>query len=119
MQATRPDKAKEPSLRQRKAASFLKRKIASILRDEGIEGLDGLVTITQVDISPDFKEASVWVSVLGQDPQVALSALQRDVYRMQGLIMNNATMKVVPRIRFKKDESSEYSARISTLLQNL
>lgn len=110
---------KEPSLRQRKVNSLLQQKIATILQEEEISGLTGLVTIKEVQSTPDLREAKVWFSVFGQDAQEALTALNSNLYGIQGELYQGATMRIVPKIKFYLDESEEYSSHINSVIRKL
>jgi len=78
----------------------------------------GFVTVTEVDVSPDMKRATVKLSVLG-DPTKAdlcLKAVQHAQGRIQSEVFSALRMKVVPRLRFELDESVKKSVEISRLI---
>jgi ribosome-binding factor A len=81
--------------------------------------ITGFVTITGAKMSPDLKEATVFVSVHGDEPtrkktlaglQAATGYLQREAARHIGL-------RWVPHMRFEWDPSIEEGDKIERLLK--
>lgn len=107
------------SFRQEKLNSFLKQKISSIIKEEDFTEIKGLVTILDVEVTPDFKEAKVWFSSFNQKPEEVLKVLNREIYNIQKLLYKNATMKVMPKIKFCIDHSEEYSDYINKVIGHL
>lgn len=112
-------KNEQPSVRMRKVASLLSEKISEILRTEEIEGLKGIVTIREVEVTPDLKEAKVWFTSLGQEIFLVEKILNRHLYSIQGSLYHGASMRIVPKVKFFADTSVEYAAQISGLLDKI
>ncbi len=93
----------------------LSSKIASGLRDTRI----GFVTLTGVKTSPDLRNATVFVSVLGDEEQTAqtLAGLEGSRKELQSAIASELRMKHTPRIKFEIDESVERGVRISEVIR--
>jgi ribosome-binding factor A len=90
--------------------------IARGLKDPRITGF---VTVTGAKMSPDLKEATVYVSIHAAEPErertleglkAAATFLQREVARSIGL-------RYTPHLRFVYDESVERGDRIDRLLR--
>lgn len=88
--------------------------IASDLQDPRI----GFVTVTAVDTSPDLRSASVYVSVLGSEPEreATLDALRSAHGVLQSRIAGELRLKRTPTLSFHYDESVERGDRITRLL---
>ena len=98
---------------------LLKRELSTIItRDMKFE--DALVTVNQVDVTPDLKSAHVFVSVLGKgDAFVVLTKLQENRTVLQGEMSRNVVLKYTPHLVFHLDDSTERGARIIKILQEI
>ena len=83
---------------------------------------DVMLSITQVDVSPDLTTARVHVSLLGVDEEQAkdvLAALERTEPFFHREMMHQLRMRRVPRMRFFLDHSMEEGARLTTLMRDV
>jgi len=78
----------------------------------------GFVTVTDVDVSPDMKRATVKLSVMGDATKadLCMRAIQHARGRIQREVSSALTMKVVPRVEFELDDSIKKSVEISRLI---
>lgn len=81
----------------------------------------GLVTVTGVRVTPDLREATVYVSVLGGDRKrrATLAGLQSAHAVLQTRINRELTLKRTPQLTFQYDESVERGVRMSALIDEL
>jgi ribosome-binding factor A len=88
--------------------------IANDLKDPRV----GFVTVTGVKTSPDLRYASVYVSVLGDEPARAasLDGLRSARGFLQHRVATELTLKHTPALSFEYDESIDHGMRISRLL---
>lgn len=101
-------------------ASLIRAELGKLLTRE-VELSSGiLVTITGVEVLPDFKEAHVRVSVLpfarGQE---VFTLLQRVLPGLQHHLNATLTMFHAPKIVLEFDETPERTARLEHLLDSL
>ena len=54
----------------------LHQELAEIIRAEVKDPRLGMVTVTSVDLTPDYAYATVWFSVLPDDPETVAATLQ-------------------------------------------
>lgn len=95
--------------------------IADIIQHELADpGIAGVVSITEVKVSPDIREATVFFSVLGDELcwESTESALNRAKYFIQRLVGQKLLIKTTPRITFKPDKTMEKAARIEQILKD-
>ena len=87
------------------------------LKDPGI----GFVTITDVELSEDLKNAKIFYSVLGDEKSKLDSrqALDRAVFFIQREIGKRMRLKYTPKMRFIFDNSLEKGARIEKRLEQI
>ncbi|MFN2508595.1 MAG: 30S ribosome-binding factor RbfA [Chthoniobacterales bacterium] len=81
---------------------------------------DVLVTVNQVDVTPDLRSAHVFVSVLGKGSSKGVIA-QLDANRvaLQAELSKHVVLKYTPHLVFHLDESIERGARIFQILQEI
>ena len=81
----------------------------------------GIVTVTGVSVSPDLREGTIYVSVLGSEKKrkKALDALAAATVRIQGLVSRELRMRRTPHLTFEYDPSVEYGVRMSSLIDSL
>ena len=78
------------------------------------------VTVTEVRISPDLKNATAYVMSLGGlNMDSILPALNNAASLFQKEVGRQNSMKFTPKIRFKIDDSFEQAQKIEDLLRDL
>jgi len=77
--------------------------IANRLSDPRIEGL---ISITKVDTSPDLRNADVYLSILAVNDKIknrAFSAIEHATRHIQARLSHKMTSKFCPRLHFHQD----------------
>jgi ribosome-binding factor A len=86
--------------------------------DQIIENND--ITITEVNVSPDLKNAKVYIMPLGGENKFeVLDSLNKANGRIKKLISNNINLRQIPKLQFRIDETFEYAKNIENILQNI
>lgn len=79
---------------------------------------NNLITATDASISPDLRQATVYISVFPTDnEQGALAFLKRHRNDFRSFVKQRISFKVLPFVDFKIDEGEKNRQRIDTLLQ--
>jgi ribosome-binding factor A len=109
------------SRRQIQVADEIREIMSVLLQRELKDPRIGFVTITEVDVTSDFKYAKIFVSVMGtpeekRDTMTALTSSRGFVRRE---LASRMTIRFVPEITFKLDQSIEHSDNINRLLNEL
>ncbi|MFA7345844.1 MAG: 30S ribosome-binding factor RbfA [Terrimicrobiaceae bacterium] len=106
--------------RLERVCEVLKREIGVILLRD-LDFAPVLVTVSSVDVTPDLKQAHVFVSALGDPGQQrhVLEKLERNRVHLQGEIAKRVTLKHTPHLYFKLDESIERGSRILSIMEEL
>jgi ribosome-binding factor A len=107
--------------RQEKLAQAIKKEISGIIQEELKDPRLGFMTITAVELTPDYKYANVFFSVLGQeqDYKKAKDALNSASGFIRRLIAQRIRFRFVPEIVFKEDRSCEYGFKIEKILNEI
>jgi ribosome-binding factor A len=75
------------------------------------------LSITEVRMSPDLRNARVYVKpLLGDDEEAVLTALRRNTAYLQREVAQRLGLKFAPRLKFEADESFDEAERIERLL---
>ncbi len=114
--------AKGPTQRQLRVGELIRHALAEILsrgeiQDDEIARL--IVTIPEVRVSPDLKNATVYVTALvGTDPQAAPKALARHKGIIRKEIARRINLRYAPDLVFRFDDRFDEDARIDELLRS-
>jgi ribosome-binding factor A len=98
---------------------LVKRELSTIItRDMRFENV--LVTVHDVDVTPDLRNAHVFVSVLGKGNRGAvITELQENRVSLQAELMKHVVLKYTPHLTFHLDESIERGTRVFKILQEI
>jgi len=99
---------------------LLKRELGDLLTRE-VTFEAALVTVQQVDVTPDLKHAHVFISVIGSAAQAhaALARLHESRANLQHLLSKRVVLKFTPHLHFKLDDSIERGTRIINILEEI
>ncbi len=99
---------------------LLKRELGDLLRRE-VSFEAALVTVQQVDITPDLKHAHVYISVMGNEAKTkaAMAKLHDSRINLQHLLSKRVVLKYTPHLHFKLDDTIERGTRIIHLLVSI
>jgi len=103
-------------------AETIKREMAEILaRKMRDPRLGGMISVTEVEVTPDLSMARIFVSVLaaGAERDQALQALARSEGFVRRELAPRLGLREVPSVRFVLDTSIERGARVEELLRKI
>lgn len=85
------------------------------LRDPALKGV--AVTVTEVRVSSDLKNAMVYVMPLaGRDAAAVVEGLGRSASYLRGQLAREVPLRFSPSLAFALDTSFDYASRINELL---
>ena len=104
--------------RSRRIAEQIQRELAEIIRLELKDPRVGMITITDVEVTPDIEHAKVFFTRLGDaaDTQTVTRALQHAAGFMRSELAHRMRLRIVPELRFEYDASVERGVRLSNLI---
>jgi ribosome-binding factor A len=97
---------------------LLRREIGNVIQKD-YEWHGKLVTVSEVEVTQDLKEAKVWTSVLGGDASPVIDKLNRDHGSIQGKVMKRVVLKSTPVLQFRHDASAVRGVDIVNLLEEV
>ena len=114
-----PDKI-GPTQRQLRVGEELRHALVQTIerahfRDPDLMGVS--ITITEVRVSPDLKNATAYVTRLGgENVDSLVAALKRAGPYLRGQIAKAVKLRVVPVLSFEADLSFDYASYINSIL---
>ncbi len=107
--------------RPERVAEQIKKEISMILRERVSDPRIGFVSLTSVDVSPDLKNAKIFVSVLGDENvrKETLEGLKSATPFIRGELGQALKLRFVPEINFIYDKSLERGSRVLSIMSRL
>jgi ribosome-binding factor A len=116
-----PEPARWRSQRQLRVGEELRHALSGILRRGECRDpvlRDANITVTEVRVSPDLRNATAFVMPLGgANAGEVAAALKRGAPFLKGLVAREVPLRRAPNLAFSLDGAFEHATRISTLLQ--
>ena len=100
----------------------LRRELGALITEELKDPrLSPMTSITQVRCSPDLREATVYVSVLGEEKERedALKALESAAGMLRNSLGDRVRMRYIPRLRFVSDKHLADAAEMLALIDRV
>jgi ribosome-binding factor A len=106
--------------RHERVAEEIRHEVSAMLAGELKDPrLAGLVTVTEVRVSPDLKQARIYVSVMGT--QAEQTSTLQGLAAAAGYVRHELTERLqvrrAPEVHFVLDHTEEYGQRIEELLR--
>lgn len=97
-------------------ADQIQRDLAELIPREVRDVRASLVTITAVEVTPDYAHAKVFFSTLRDDPVGAAEALNEAAGYLHSLLYKRLHIHTVPHLKFVHDPSGVRGLELSTLI---
>ena len=111
------------SKRQQKFGRQIQKDLSEIFQQDFKEITGkGMMTITDVKVSPDLSSARVYLSFLLIDqPLKVVEALEENNKSIRNVLANKIRhqVRIIPHISFFLDDTAEYAAKIDALFEGL
>ncbi len=107
--------------RQRQVAELLHQEISLLIERQVRDPRLGFVTVTDVEVTPDLRLAYIYVSVMGGDEEEkqALAGLKSAAGFFRHELGSTLSLRFVPELSFRLDQSLEQGLHIDQLLDSL
>lgn len=111
-----------PGQRQLRVGEEIRHALAEIIGRDHLDDPDlhgKMITVTQVSVSPDLRNATAFVTPFGGgDAATLVTALNRASGYFRRELVRIVKLQFAPQIRFKEDESFEQVSKIERLLHD-
>jgi len=105
--------------RAERVSDQMKQEIADILMRKIKDPRIGFVTVTEVEVADDLRNAKVFVSVYGAEKETTLKGLESASPYIRSELGRRMRMKFIPELLFRYDDSVERGAHINELLHEI
>lgn len=115
-------RSNEPSQRQLRVGEMLRHGLVKILsrdevQDEAVQGVS--ITVNEVTISRDMRQATAYVMPLGgENADEVVAGLNRASKFIRGRLSQDIHLKFSPKITFSAETQFDYADKINTLLKS-
>jgi len=111
------------SQRQLRVGEELRHLISNVLHRETFYDSileNNNITVTEVNVSPDLKNAKVYIMPLGGEQKLeVLESLNRIKGYIQKLISSDIKLRQIPKLSFVIDTTFEYAHKIDNILHTI
>jgi ribosome-binding factor A len=104
--------------RSRRIAEQIQRELSQIIWQELKDPRVGMITLTDVEVTPDCEHAKVFFTRLGDasDNEAVTRALRHAAGFLRTELAHRMRLRIVPQLTFEYDESVERGVRLSNLI---
>jgi ribosome-binding factor A len=105
--------------RPRRVAEQIQRELAELLQLELKDPRVGLVTLTDVEVTPDYSHAKVFYTLLDQDHPLEETrlGLERAAGFLRSQLAKRLLLRIVPQLHFVFDASVARGVALSSLIE--
>jgi len=109
------------SVRTEKVASLIKEEIGTIFQRNFSMQEYGLLTVTDVQMSPDLKVAKIYISVFGDSARKerTLGQLEEQKSFVRSLLGHSVRLKFTPSLMFFLDDSLDRAMKIENIINKI
>ena len=109
------------SLRTERVASLIKEEIGMFFSREYRDSVYGLITVTDVQMSPDLRIAKIYVSIMGNSEVKVrtLAMLEQHKPEIRLFIGSHLRLKFTPSVQFYIDQTLDQVERINQLIKQI
>ena len=107
--------------RTRRVGKQLRRDLAELVRDEITEPGLGLLSISDVRVSPDLSHARIYVSILQDDPEVincTMDVLRDYSSSLRSRLGKRMHIRTVPRLEFIYDDLIRKGSGLNSVIES-
>ena len=108
-----------PGRRPERLGEQIREEVSQIILGELSDPRVGFVTVTDVEVSSDLRNARVFVSILGSDEEVArsLGALKAASGFIRWHLGRSLNLRHLPELHFAHDKTARTATRIEEILK--
>lgn len=109
------------NVRVHRVAEQIKKEVSQIIQNELKDPRVGFITVTGVDVTGDLQQATIYISILGNESEKkeSLDGLKKAEGYIRREIGKRIRLRKTPEISFSFDGSIEYGNKIERLLSQI
>ena len=104
-----------------KLNALLQKELGKIILEQGIEFPEGtIVTIINVDSSPDLQHSKIYISIVPEArAKEVVATLNRSIFSIQQELNQKLRMRPIPKIEWHTYENADQVKRVDELLEEI
>ncbi|GAB1261452.1 30S ribosome-binding factor RbfA [Aurantivibrio plasticivorans] len=106
--------------RSLRVADQIQRSLAQLIQTEIADPRIGIININEVDVSPDYANATVYFTLINSEDPVqidqSISILNKASGFLRGQLAKSLNSRTTPRLHFKYDKTSVAGQKLSSLI---
>ncbi|MBZ0104879.1 MAG: 30S ribosome-binding factor RbfA [Sulfuricella denitrificans] len=105
--------------RPRRVAEQIQRELAELIQLEVKDPRVGMVTLTDVEVTPDYSHAKIFFTLMGQGHSLdeTLEGLNRAAGYLRSQLAHRMRLRIMPQLHFVFDSSVERGVQLSHLIE--
>ncbi len=108
------------SKRTDQVSELIKRELSNIIVKEFDCPNGVLITITEVDVSIDFENAKVLISIYPENlSQKVMKDLDNQINEFQSMLFKRLKMRIVPRLFFRLDDRLKIADEVEKIIEKI
>ncbi len=109
------------SVRMERINSEIQKEISYIINNKLRDPmLDTIISVSNVEVTPDLAEAKVFITSFGTKPTSEIVARIKGAGSfIRGELTKRINLRITPRLNFFEDESTEYANKIDDILKTI
>ncbi len=109
------------SHRTRRVAHLIQREISNILLTEVSDPRLTFITVTDVKVTPDLRNATIFYSMIGTDEEKkdVAKAFRKASGYIQRMVTESLSLKFAPHFVFKFDDTMEKAAEMEEVIDSI
>ena len=107
--------------RKERVEALIRTEICEIFREKVSDPRIGFISVTKVEVSPDLENASIYVSIFGDEKkkEEAMQGFYSATKFVRGELGRRLELRFVPQIRFVRDDSLERGSNVLGIIKKL
>lgn len=107
------------SMRANRVAEQMKKELGEIIGRKLKDPNVGFITVTDVAVTGDLQQATIYITVLDGNNGSTLKALEKAKGFIRSEIGQRIRLRITPELLFEIDQSAAYGNRIDDLLRQI
>jgi ribosome-binding factor A len=109
------------SMRTERVGSLIREEVGTYIAREYRDSAAGLITVTEVHMTPDLRIARIYVSILGNAEvrERTLAMLERNKAEIRAFIGSHMRLKFTPTVQLYLDETLDRVEKIENLIRQI
>jgi ribosome-binding factor A len=99
-----------------RVADQIQRDLGELIPREVKDSRVGMITVTRVEVTPDYAHAKVYFSQLIGNPVESAAALNEKTHHLNSLLFKRLHIHTVPRLKFVYDDTTARAGSMSALI---